>query len=78
MSKIDEGLYNRQVRAQPFGNSNVYIYAGNGVQLYVLGHDAQRRMAASDVLVCGLRGVGVETGKWYHVCTICCKLSAKN
>ena len=29
-------------------------------QLYVLGHDAMRKMATSSVLVCGLGGLGVE------------------
>ncbi|EFN60444.1 Ubiquitin-like modifier-activating enzyme 1 [Camponotus floridanus] len=32
-------------------------------QLYVLGHDAMRRMASSDVLVSGLGGLGVEIAK---------------
>lgn len=32
-------------------------------QLYVLGHDAMRRMASSDVLICGLGGLGVEVAK---------------
>ncbi|XP_059047630.1 ubiquitin-like modifier-activating enzyme 1 [Achroia grisella] len=32
-------------------------------QLYVLGHDAMRRMANSDVLVSGLGGLGVEVAK---------------
>lgn len=32
-------------------------------QLYVLGHDAMRRMATSDVLICGLGGLGVEVAK---------------
>lgn len=32
-------------------------------QLYVLGHDAMRRMANSDVLICGLGGLGVEIAK---------------
>lgn len=32
-------------------------------QLYVLGHDAMRRMAASDVLISGLGGLGVEIAK---------------
>lgn len=32
-------------------------------QLYVLGHDAMRRMAASDVLISGLGGLGVEVAK---------------
>lgn len=31
-------------------------------QLYVMGHQAQRRMAASRVLLVGLRGLGVEIG----------------
>lgn len=32
-------------------------------QLYVLGHEAMRRMAASDVLISGLGGLGVEVAK---------------
>ncbi|BGP04236.1 E1 ubiquitin-activating protein [Rhodotorula toruloides] len=32
-------------------------------QLYVLGHEAMKRMAASDVLVIGLSGLGVEIAK---------------
>ena len=32
-------------------------------QLYVMGHEAQRRMAASSVLIVGLNGLGVETAK---------------
>lgn len=32
-------------------------------QLYVLGHDAMRRMASSDVLVSGLGGLGLEIAK---------------
>lgn len=32
-------------------------------QLYVLGHDAMRRMATSDVLISGLGGLGVEIAK---------------
>lgn len=32
-------------------------------QLYVLGHEAMKRMSASNVLVCGLRGLGVEIAK---------------
>lgn len=32
-------------------------------QLYVLGHEAMKRMGASDVLVAGLRGLGVEIAK---------------
>jgi len=32
-------------------------------QLYVLGHDAMRRMGKSDVLISGVRGLGVEIAK---------------
>lgn len=32
-------------------------------QLYVLGHEAMRRMASSDVLISGLGGLGVEVAK---------------
>ena len=31
-------------------------------QLYVLGHDAMRQMARSNVLISGLKGLGVEIG----------------
>lgn len=31
-------------------------------QLYVLGHEAMKRMASSDVLVVGAQGLGVEIG----------------
>uniref|UniRef100_A0A8C3AP66 Ubiquitin-activating enzyme E1 n=1 Tax=Cyclopterus lumpus TaxID=8103 RepID=A0A8C3AP66_CYCLU len=32
-------------------------------QLYVLGHEAMRRMARADVLIAGMRGLGVEIAK---------------
>lgn len=32
-------------------------------QLYVLGHDAMRRMASSDILISGMGGLGVEIAK---------------
>lgn len=31
-------------------------------QLYVLGHDAMRRMQASNILLVGCRGLGIEIG----------------
>lgn len=31
-------------------------------QLYVLGHDAMKRMGASNVLLVGMKGLGVEIG----------------
>jgi len=33
------------------------------MQLYVMGREAQRRMASSDVLIVGLNGLGVEVAK---------------
>lgn len=35
-------------------------------QLYVLGHEAMKRMSSSHVLVAGLRGLGVEIG-WFFI-----------
>jgi tRNA A37 threonylcarbamoyladenosine dehydratase len=32
-------------------------------QLYVLGHEAMRRMAGAEVLVVGMKGLGVEVAK---------------
>lgn len=31
-------------------------------QLYVFGHEAQKKMGSSDILVVGLKGLGIETG----------------
>ena len=31
-------------------------------QLYVLGHEAMKRMSSSNVLIVGLKGLGVEIG----------------
>jgi len=33
-------------------------------QLYVLGHEAMKRMSASHVLITGLKGLGVEIGPY--------------
>lgn len=54
-------------------NQGSSMAAGNGTgaideslysrQLYVLGHEAMRRMATSDVLISGLGGLGVEVAK---------------
>lgn len=32
-------------------------------QLYVLGHEAMKRMGCSNVLIAGLKGLGVEIGE---------------
>ncbi len=34
------------------------------LQLFVMGHAAQARMAQSDILIVGLRGLGVEIGAY--------------
>ena len=43
-------------------------------QLYVLGHEAMKRMSSSHVLIAGLRGLGVEIG-WsnhnVHILRVC-------
>ncbi|XP_071033446.1 ubiquitin-like modifier-activating enzyme 1 isoform X2 [Parasteatoda tepidariorum] len=32
-------------------------------QLYVLGHEAMRRMATAEILICGAKGLGIEVAK---------------
>ena len=34
-------------------------------QLYVLGHEAMKRMSSSHILIAGLKGLGVEIGRLY-------------
>lgn len=43
-------------------------------QLYVLGHEAMKRMGSSHVLIAGLRGLGVEIGEHMEIQSIlgCC------
>ena len=36
-------------------------------QLYVLGHEAMKRMSSSHVLIAGLRGLGTEIGLQYYL-----------
>ena len=43
-------------------------------QLYVLGHEAMKRMSASHVLVVGLRGLGVEIGRRQQELSVCAML----
>ena len=33
------------------------------ISSYVLGHDAMRQMATSDILISGLKGLGIEIAK---------------
>ena len=44
------------------GDSGAIDEALYSRQLYVLGHEAMKRMGSSHVLVAGLRGLGVEIG----------------
>ncbi|KAK0528938.1 E1 ubiquitin-activating protein [Tilletia horrida] len=46
--------------AQDQGHIDEGLYSR---QLYVLGHDAMKRMAVSNVLVVGMKGLGVEVAK---------------
>jgi len=39
-------------------------------QLYVLGHDAMRKMGSSNILICGLKGLGVEIAKNVILCGV--------
>lgn len=44
-------------------NSNEIDESLYSRQLYVLGHEAMKRMGASNVLIVGLKGLGVEIAK---------------
>jgi hypothetical protein len=64
MATVDEVLYNRQVFAYVLAPICLVLHKSAllSAQLYVLGHEAQRRLAGCDVLLVGLHGVGIETG----------------
>ena len=40
-------------------------------QLYVLGHEAMKRMSSSHILIAGLRGLGVEIGELCYSTNMC-------
>ena len=44
---------------QPQDNIDYGLYSR---QLYVIGREAQKRMMTSNVLLCGVKGLGVEIG----------------
>ena len=57
----------------------IYIINNNNNNRYVLGHDAMRKMSNSNVLIAGMKGLGIEVG----MCILCVhyewlSLSAKN
>lgn len=74
-NSVDPPAKKRKLNTGDTARSNSSAMANNGTrmedideslysrQLYVLGHDAMRRMARSDVLVSGLGGLGVEVAK---------------
>ena len=39
---------------------------------YVLGHDAMRKMGAANVLISGMKGLGIEIGEWSVVWVWAC------
>ena len=47
-------------------------------QLYVMGHEAMRRMAASNILLIGLQGLGIEIGAKSVRCLSSTKRSVKD
>ncbi|XP_018018893.1 ubiquitin-like modifier-activating enzyme 1 [Hyalella azteca] len=77
--EAEEQPPSKRQRLELSTNGNIESMSGNGCkagsgpqdideslysrQLYVLGHDAMRRMASSDVLIAGLGGLGVEIAK---------------
>ncbi|TQV91455.1 ubiquitin-activating enzyme E1 1 [Cordyceps javanica] len=62
MSGITESASKMQVDGAASGQSEIdeSLYSR---QLYVLGHEAMKRMGASNILVVGLKGLGVEIAK---------------
>lgn len=64
--KLNTGEASRKSSAMANNGTRVEDEIDEGLysrQLYVLGHDAMRRMANSDVLISGLGGLGVEVAK---------------
>ncbi|KAG1656714.1 Ubiquitin-like modifier-activating enzyme 1 [Nymphon striatum] len=57
---VDVGMAQNGSASNPTGDIDDGLYSR---QLYVLGHDAMRRMAKSDILICGMKGLGVEIAK---------------
>ncbi|KXL43568.1 hypothetical protein M433DRAFT_3558 [Acidomyces richmondensis BFW] len=59
--KMDvDGTAEKLKQVQQDGEIDESLYSR---QLYVLGHEAMRRMGSSNVLIVGLRGLGVEIAK---------------
>ncbi|XP_049960406.1 ubiquitin-like modifier-activating enzyme 1 [Schistocerca serialis cubense] len=65
-SVVASSCSSRSAEMEQPGSSNCAPEIDEGLysrQLYVLGHDAMRRMASSNVLISGLGGLGVEVAK---------------
>lgn len=59
-SKMDLDKTSNLVEQVKHGEIDESLYSR---QLYVLGHEAMKRMGSSNVLIVGLKGLGVEIGK---------------
>lgn len=62
MAAVETGTDKMHVDSPAAGNNDIdeSLYSR---QLYVLGHEAMKRMGASNVLIAGLKGLGVEIAK---------------
>lgn len=74
--RFEGGVANNSAGDLPHNSDSVEMMQQNGTddnndideglysrQLYVLGHQAMRRMAASNILISGMKGLGVEIAK---------------
>ena len=52
----------------PYKNSCLLLRVVCLVARYVLGHDAMRKMGKSNVLISGMKGLGVEIGECICAC----------
>ncbi|KAM4612885.1 ubiquitin-like modifier-activating enzyme 1 [Polymixia lowei] len=57
---MSHAVHSRKVQMSEIGEIDEGFYSR---QLYVLGHDAMHRMGTADVLIAGMRGLGVEIAK---------------
>ncbi|KAI6247463.1 Ubiquitin-activating enzyme E1 1 [Erysiphe necator] len=61
VSKIEDKMKMEVDESQE--NNNVIDESLYSRQLYVLGHEAMKRMSASNILIIGLKGLGIEIAK---------------
>ena len=75
-SPMDRNLPTNSARASDFISSIARSRNHRRRPRYVLGHEAMRRMAVSNILLVGLKGLGVEIGALRFV--ICVKRSPES